>query len=334
MKAFEGSDDGLRVIILDRCDLGDDGGHTLAASLGKIEGERIVCEIIFRHMNMTDNALGAIVPSMRGFEYLGELAFVNCNIANTIALSNMLEDPKCNLRKLSLHGVSITSNSLIRLADAVAKNVSLKCLYLNLGSYDDRVMAAFSLALGDASSPNATFLSNHSIRFLLCLNSRAIRYPDNLKRSLQLGGFQLNCSGNDKGDIAIKKILLYHEHLDMTSCFEWELKLLPHVIKWFEQAGRCVENKDTSLSSRKLDAIYQFTRAMPLTVVAKTDCWEKRQEMTKRKMFGVTWLRKGFEGHFEFIPSPIGGALVCLFLAVVIGGTLSVFSFKGDELIF
>jgi len=120
----------------------------------------------------------------------------------------------------------------------------------------------------------------------------------------------------------------------MTSCFEWELKLLPHVIKWFEQAGRCVENKDTSLSSRKLDAIYQFTRAMPLTVVAKTDCWEKRQEMTKRKMFGVTWLRKGFEGHFEFIPSPIGGALVCLFLAVVIGGTLSVFSFKGDELIF
>ena len=117
----------------------------------------------------------------------------------------------------------------------------------------------------------------------------------------------------------------------MTSCFEWELKLLPHVIAWFEQAGKCVENNDTSLSPRKLDAIYQFTRAMPLTTVAKAECWETQWEMAKRKRFGVTWLRKGFAGHFEYISIPIEGALLCLFLAVVIGGMLSAFSFKSNE---
>eukprot|EP00578_Thalassiosira_sp_NH16_P002256 CAMPEP_0181140538 /NCGR_PEP_ID=MMETSP1071-20121207/35356_1 /TAXON_ID=35127 /ORGANISM="Thalassiosira sp., Strain NH16" /LENGTH=371 /DNA_ID=CAMNT_0023227493 /DNA_START=239 /DNA_END=1351 /DNA_ORIENTATION=- len=301
MKAFEGRVDGLSVIILDRCDLGDDGGRALADSLGKIEGwsrsfknyrgERCVGvkQIRFRRMGMTGDALDALVLSMRKLEDLEEIAIVDCNIANTIALSNMLEDPKCNLRKLSLQNISITGNSLILLADAIAKNVRLEHMYLVSDSCDDRVLAAFSMALCDASSPNATFLSNHSMRYFVCSSSNEETiWPDNLERMLQRG-LELNRSANDTRDIAIKKILLHHERLDMTSCFEWELKLLPHVIAWFEQAGKCVENNDNSLSPRKLDAIYQFTRAMPLTTVAKAECWETQWEMAKRKRFGVTW---------------------------------------------
>ena len=40
----------------------------------------------------------------------------------------------------------------------------------------------------------------------------------------------------NKKNVAIKKILKHHQHFDMQPFFEWDLKVLPLAIKWFERA--------------------------------------------------------------------------------------------------
>ena len=75
----------------------------------------------------------------------------------------------------------------------------------------------------------------------------------------------LNSSSEDKKQIATKKILKHHQHLDMRPFFELDLKMLPLVIDWFEQARSITENDDEvpGIGKQKLGAIYQFIRAMP-----------------------------------------------------------------------
>ena len=66
-------------------------------------------------------------------------------------------------------------------------------------------------------------------------------------------------------------------HFDMRPFFEWELKVLPIAVIWFERA-RSIEingvggvvtrqnsypRRKTSVDKQKLSAIYQFIRAMP-----------------------------------------------------------------------
>lgn len=68
---------------------------------------------------------------------------------------------------------------------------------------------------------------------------------------------------------------------------------------------------------------------------AKGECWETQWEIAKREMSGVTWLSKGFTGHFEYINIPIeSDCFVSFWLFSLVVLMLSGFSFKSDELIF
>ena len=73
----------------------------------------------------------------------------------------------------------------------------------------------------------------------------------------------LNESSEDKRQVAIKKILKHHKHFDMQPFFEWDLKVLPIAIAWFEQAQSIANNEEVGVGRHKLGAIYQFIRAMP-----------------------------------------------------------------------
>ena len=64
----------------------------------------------------------------------------------------------------------------------------------------------------------------------------------------------------------------------MGPMFEWDaedeqnLKALPYVISWFERAGEAIIAAEDgeggyNIEERKLDAIFQFARAMPLLFV-------------------------------------------------------------------
>ena len=88
----------------------------------------------------------------------------------------------------------------------------------------------------------------------------------------------------DRSVVAIKKILRYHPNIDMEPFFEWgmeeegehTLKALPYIIEWFGRAEEAVadDEEDSSNSDsdedyyhvveRKLSAIFQFAKAMPL----------------------------------------------------------------------
>lgn len=88
----------------------------------------------------------------------------------------------------------------------------------------------------------------------------------------------------NKRHVAIKKIFTYHPNIDMSPLFQFvdteedddNLKGLPYVIVWFERAMEAIFNKDKNkplhkrfsidVDQRKLSAIYQFARAMPLLI--------------------------------------------------------------------
>ena len=95
----------------------------------------------------------------------------------------------------------------------------------------------------------------------------------------------------NKSYVAVKKILKYN-NLDMAQLYDWDsedeysLKALPFVINWFEKAREAVRPPQTrkerrieshpekedpgrryNIDERKLSAIYQFARDMPLMFV-------------------------------------------------------------------
>jgi len=84
----------------------------------------------------------------------------------------------------------------------------------------------------------------------------ALGFPDNLSSLLVL-----NRESNKK-DVATKKIMFNHPHLNIESLLQWDLKMMPLVIDWLDRSKSCTDDMG-SIDSRKLDSFCQFTRAMP-----------------------------------------------------------------------
>ena len=81
--------------------------------------------------------------------------------------------------------------------------------------------------------------------------------PSDINSSLDL-----NSSSEDKRQVATRKILQHHQHFDMQPFFEWDLKVLPLAVAWFDRA-RSIDADEERVDKHKLGAIYQFIRAMP-----------------------------------------------------------------------
>ena len=77
-----------------------------------------------------------------------------------------------------------------------------------------------------------------------------------------------------------KKILQNYPNIDVESLFEWDvegeqtLKALPYVIDWSERTKVAVadDGKEYGIEERKLSAIFQFAKAMPLLSVPASHC--------------------------------------------------------------
>jgi len=71
----------------------------------------------------------------------------------------------------------------------------------------------------------------------------------------------------------------------MEPFLEWDLKVLPLAINWFDKARAFSQNDDEeNVDARQLSAIYQFARAVPLMFVQSPT-----NASTKRKMDEVNW---------------------------------------------
>ena len=74
----------------------------------------------------------------------------------------------------------------------------------------------------------------------------------------------------------MKKILKFHPNIDMVPFFDWDseddqtLKALPHVIAWYDKAQVAVANDEEdvyNINQRRLAALFQFAKAMPMLFV-------------------------------------------------------------------
>jgi len=136
-------------------------------------------------------------------------------------------------------------------------------------------MFSFQKLLYNVSSVKSTFSSNHTIR---CLTIGPRDDP-----ILDLGiDFSIDFNKrDDKKEVAMIKIFRYHKDIDMQPFFEWEFKVLPLIINWFERASLIdmPGNTGTNIESRKLSSVYQFVRGMPVLYVET----RLRQELAEIK---------------------------------------------------
>lgn len=184
------------------------------------------------------------------------------------------------LRSFNLSRNNINDKGAIAIANKlITKSSRLQQLNLSfnpigLGAVDDEI----SRLLCDTSSVNNTYHSNHSLKQLELSDNdfKQLELSDSIQHA-HLGYLLLLNRSTNKRHIAIKKILNFHHNMDMSPLFkvdgkeEDNLIALPYVIDWFERAMRLIIREDIiyseiELETQKLSAIYQFTRAVPLSV--------------------------------------------------------------------
>ena len=184
------------------------------------------------------------------------------------SLASLLENPNSNLEELRLYRNNIGNEGARNFADALASNNKLTTLGLNGSGITAEGYSSFAKVLCDTSSINNTFLSNHTLESL----GGSSNIPADVRSALAL-----NKSSEDKRQVAIKKILKHHRHFDMQPFFEWDLKVLPIAINWFERARAIDSNNEAQIDKRKLEAIYQFIRAVPEVFEPAPAAGEKRK---------------------------------------------------------
>ena len=219
--------------------------------------------------SLSDAQLLPMIEVLRGHNLLEELLLGNNRIGNDgcNALTSLLEDPNCNLLILNISDNPIGCEGMVSIANALARNNRLRRIEIggrnDLSQTDETLVEdAFDNLLENKSSINSTYASNHT--------------PEQYGLPWVSLGMMDNCHPN-KSHVAIKKILNCHPNIDMRPMFNWDsegernLKALPYVISWFAKAEEAVSDDNGGdnyhMHSRKLSAIYQFARAMPLLVI-------------------------------------------------------------------
>ena len=201
-----------------------------------------------------------------GYVGCGSFCCPRNHIRNTgcEAIATLLDNPNCNLQRLDLLRNNIGNEGTITIANSLANNKTLQKVELSHNPIDQStVEESFSKVLCNTLSIASTHSSNHILNEL-----------DLDQSELLLSLLKLN-KGTNKSHVAMKKILKYHPNIDMGPMFEWDvedeqsLKALPYVIGWFKRACEAVTAADGeeggyNIEERKLDAICQFVRAMPL----------------------------------------------------------------------
>ena len=251
------------------------------------------------HCDLSNEQLLPVAEAIREHTSLEMLYLFGNSIGNDgcETFATLLEDENCNVHTISLWNNGIGLEGATALANGLARNNTLRKLYLDSNVVSDRsVEDIFSRVLCDTSSVSSIYSSNHTLEEVkLPPPSFRRRIGEQLAALLKLN------TARNKSHVAIKKILTYHPNINMEPLFEWNmegerernLKALPYVIAWFERAGEAVANEELkalpslpswfdraggavaneegresyNLDQRRLDTIYQFACAMPLLFV-------------------------------------------------------------------
>jgi len=289
------SDEGLVDIItslsmhsnIERLDLDDNrfstNGCTALSTLLRCSATQL------KYLNLSNNeindeGIGALALGLKNCSHLETLKLENNTSVTTKGwqkLASILDAPNSNLIGVGLMINNINDDALAAFANALVNNNTLTTLSI-IDMPTANTESAFSKLLCDTSGINLTFLSNHTLTSLGLL-----KYTHPLQQLLDLN------VGDDKKEVAMIKILKHHHDFDLTPFFEWEFKVLPLIIDWFERASLVTMpvGFEPNIEPRKLSSIYQFVRGMPLDYVEvrlkkelediKAEELRKEQELAK-----------------------------------------------------
>ena len=238
-------------------------GCTALSTLLRCSATRLR-KLYLTNNEINDEGIDALVPVLKNCSHLQTLVLSN-NLAVSLRgwqqLATILEAPNSiNLTELTIMSNNIDDQTKAKFVSALVNNDTFKCLY-GIGRPITSVSKAGKVLLRllcDTSSINSTYLSNHTLRHFGCIPNE-----DPIKALLELNKRQ------NKKEVAIIKILQHHNDFDTVPFFEWEFKVLPLIIDWFERASLVTMpvGFEPNIGSRKLSSIYQFVRGMPLDYV-------------------------------------------------------------------
>ena len=198
-------------------------------------------------------------------------------------VSTLLERADFSLEKLNISENNIGNKGALIFANALRDNCKLKALRLHGNHITAEGWAYISTLLCDPSTVNRTYLSNHTLVDLG--NTHYLPFHTQF-------GPDLNASNEDKGLIAMVKILQSHSNFNVQPFFEWEFKVLPLIINWLEKAddrAAAIAHVQDDIKRMKLACMYEFVREFPALYV---QCYNKAQ-VTKSAML-MRLLKLGF----------------------------------------
>jgi len=228
--------------------------------------------------NINDDGVEVLVQALHGHT-LQELNLggnESITIRGWTVLSTLLEMPGSNLEELDVGNNNFGNEGALVFANALTNNSTLKTLGLYVNGISAEGWAHFSKLLCDTSSINTTYQSNHTLCDL---------GPDvhaNIQSNLTLN------KREDKQHVAMSKILQCHPHFNMEPFFEWEFKVLPIMIKWFEKVAARVRAYDYKVSRlRRLSSTFDFIREFPMLYI---------EPVTGKEIAEYTTIEKQLEG--------------------------------------
>ena len=155
------------------------------------------------------------------------------------ALLPLLQSANCNIDELRIAINNVDNDCTDALATVLRGNEKVERLDLNGNvNAENTNWASYSKLICDTSSINATYYSNHTLNFIEDLDHVYEYLPNDLQSLL---GINENVN---KKHAAVRKILLHHTHLDMRPFFEWDMKVLPTAVEWFEYASPLLFTQD------------------------------------------------------------------------------------------
>eukprot|EP00985_Skeletonema_marinoi_P000613 scaffold224_cov108-Skeletonema_marinoi.AAC.11 len=278
---------------LERLDLSDNDFSLATAGLGSLSEwlQTVVLDLNKIHLqrcNLNDEGLQALAEGATN--HCKDL-YLSGNDSITASglryLSTSLQTESCRLEKLHIGSINLRDDGAEVLARGLVGNKVLRCLQLRDDEDEDDIAIsregwnAFATALCDTSSVNNTYLSNHTVQELW-----HVRHEFDEGFDVDEGTFlYLKLNKEHQEDAAVCKILMNHTHLDMTPLLQWELKLLPLAVGWFERAKHCttlsiqekfpnprrrvLQESEEVFQSRILTSVYEFVRGTPKKVLVR-----------------------------------------------------------------
>ena len=222
-----------------------------------------------------DEGIDTLVPTLRNCYQLQTLRIIRNESISSRGwqqLASILESPNSNLTclRLVVNGNNLDDEKAAAFVDALKNNRMLKHLFIG-DIMSNNIQVSFSKLLCDTTSINSTYQSNHTLSYL-----------GQQAKQNQLGPLLVINERENKKEVAMIKILQHHNDFVMMPFFEWEFKVLPLMINWFQRASTIEMPRGFQLNigPRKLASIYQFVRGMPLLYVET----RLRQELEEIKV--------------------------------------------------